>query len=455
MRTNKPVIHQAQTHEGGIADPHQTPLEELRRAVSTCLLFENTFYEIGNDLAVRIAGLCQQVGNEEIAALAQQARTDLKLRHVPLFLCVQLARKRWNRLAPVLTAVIQRPDELAEFLSLYWQPKRQPLSKQVKKGLALAFQKFSAFQLAKWNRPDAVKLRDVLFMCHAKPKDQEQDATWKRLIAGTLDVPDTWEVALSGGADKKATFERLLSEKKLGYMALLMNVRNMSESGVQQELVERALREGAKGSKALPFRFIAAYKHAPQYAQALSDAMELAVEGILPGTTALVVDVSGSMLEALSGKGETKRWEAAAGLTVLLRKLCASCRVFTYSTSICEVPGLRGMGLVEVIKTSVGGGTNTAAALACVRQTCPELQRVILLTDEQSHDGIIPNWARYGYLINVAPYKPGLETNRHGWARINGWSDRIVDWMQRHEEYSAGNASDGEPAPTASARRDA
>ena len=433
MRSNTPTIHQAATHQGGRADAHQSDLTELRRAVSTCLLFEQTFYENGSDIAARIADLCTKAESGEIATLARQARTEMKLRHVPLFLCVQLARKRWAALAPVLEDVIQRPDELAEFLSLYWTPSRQPLSGQVKKGLAAAFRKFSAYQLAKWNRANAITLRDVLFLCHAKPKDAEQAETWRKLIDNTLPVPDTWETALSSGQGKRESWERLLRDRKLGYMALLMNVRNMASVGVPQSLVENALRDGAPNSKALPYRFIAAYKHAPQYAQALSDAMESAVQGELSGDTAVVIDVSGSMNDALSTKGETQRWEAAAGLAVLLRKMCASCRIFVYSHNCVEVANLHGMGLVATIQNLVGGCTNTALALSRVKQVCPGLNRVVLITDEQASDGMIQNWAEYGYIINVAPYRPGLEACRYGWVRINGWSERVVEWIASHE----------------------
>ncbi|MFO7863430.1 MAG: TROVE domain-containing protein, partial [Salinivirgaceae bacterium] len=104
---------------------------------------------------------------------------------------------------------------------MYWKDGRQPLSAQVKKGLAAAFQKFNAYQLAKYNRDGEVKLRDVLFLCHANPTSQEQELVWKKLIDGTLESPDTWEVNLSSGADKKETWERLLREEKLGALALL------------------------------------------------------------------------------------------------------------------------------------------------------------------------------------------------------------------------------------------
>jgi len=53
-------------------------------------------------------------------------------------------------------------------------------------------------------------LRDVLFLCHAKPKDAEQAAVWKYLVENTLGLPDTWEVALSAGKDKRENFRRCL-----------------------------------------------------------------------------------------------------------------------------------------------------------------------------------------------------------------------------------------------------
>jgi 60 kDa SS-A/Ro ribonucleoprotein len=436
VKSNKAVAYSAKTHEGGRADPHQTPLKELERAVATCLLWENTFYEKGSEIAARIADLCTQVKVEDIAAMAVRARTQLKLRHVPLFLCVQLLKRKAGPLAgAAILEVVKRPDEMGELISLYWEGKKKPLAAQLKKGLAKAFQKFSPYNLAKWNGDAAVKLRDVLFMVHAKPKDAEQEAVWKHLVDGTLESPDTWEVALSSGKDKKATWERLLREKKLGYMALLMNLRNMEQASVAYDLVSTALVSGAKGSMALPFRFVSAVKHAPSYAQPLSEAMEAAIEGELPGDTALVVDVSGSMNAPLSGRGTLQRYEAAAALAVLARGIVKGrCRIFTYDTSCREVAAHKGLGLVTEIQKHVGGGTNTDAALQFVQKACPDFARVILLTDEQAHDGINQAWTKYAYLINVAPYKPGLEGAAKGWTRINGFSERLIDWMRYEEE---------------------
>src|SRR3990167_1096568 len=273
MRTNLPIITEPLlTHEGGVAE-RQSPLVELTRAVSTCLLFENTFYESGLSIADQIKELCNKVadskgGLDAIAKLAVHARIKLHLRHVPLFLARHMARinssnlkyKGHNYTEKVLVDIIQRPDELSEFLSLYWKDNvdtqgklKKTLSAQVKRGLGEAFKKFNEYQLAKWNRDNEIKLRDVLFLVHAKPKDVVQEQIWKRLVNNELEIPDTWEVALSAGIDKKETWERLIREKKLGYMALLMNLRNMVSANVDASIVSEALLNGAIKSKALPF----------------------------------------------------------------------------------------------------------------------------------------------------------------------------------------------------------
>src|SRR5712671_4637468 len=232
----------ARTHEGAPARNISTELQ-LRRSVTACLLWETQFYEDGVEIAGRIAELVPKVAAEKVAALAVEAREKMKLRHVPLLLVREMARHTTHRAQVVdtLRRVIQRADELSEFVAIYWKDGRVPLSGQVKKGLAAAFPKFDEYQLAKYDRGGPVKLRDVLFLSHAKPRDAAQAGVWKKLIWGRLTTPDTWEVALSSGANKGEAWERLLHEQKLGALALLRNLRNMREVGVDESLVLSAL----------------------------------------------------------------------------------------------------------------------------------------------------------------------------------------------------------------------
>ena len=251
-----------------------TPEQALRRSVLACMLWEDEFYEDGVAIAGRIRELVPKVEAAKVAALAVEARTAMKLRHAPLLLVREMARHATHRalVAETLVRVIQRADELAEFVAIYWADGRAPLSAQVKKGLAAAFTRFDEYALAKYDRAGAVRLRDVLFLCHAKPRDAEQAAVWKRLIDGELATPDTWEVALSSGGDKRASWERLLPERKLGALALLRNLRNMKDAGVGEDLVIAAL-DAMKTDRVLPFRFLAAARYAPQWEEALERAM--------------------------------------------------------------------------------------------------------------------------------------------------------------------------------------
>src|SRR5690606_32214485 len=186
-----------------------------------------------------------------------------------------------------------------------------------------------------YDRKNAVRLRDVLFMVHAKPKDEAQAALWKRLVDNELATPDTWEVSLSAGADKKATFERLLREGQLGYLELLRNLRNMAQAGCDMGLVRDAIlaRKGAR--RVLPFRYVAAARACPQMEPAIDQALSEAIAELpaLPGKTIVLVDVSGSMNAPLSGKSDMTRMDAAAALASLIH---GDLRVFTFSNALVE-----------------------------------------------------------------------------------------------------------------------
>jgi len=421
------------THEGAAARHISSELQ-LRRSVLACLLWESQFYEDGVEIAGRIAELVPKVAVEKVAALAVEAREQMKLRHASLLLVREMARQKTHR-APVsetLARVIQRADELAEFVAIYWKDGRVPLSGQVKKGLAAAFPKFDEYQLAKYDRGGPIKLRDVLFLCHAKPRDEDQAAVWKRLIWGRLTTPDTWEVALSSGANKGEAWERLLREQKLGALALLRNLRNMREAGVDESLVLNALREMSTAC-VLPFRFLAAARYAPQWEEALEQAMlkSVAVSEKLSGKTIVLGDVSGSMTAPLSRRSEMQRTDAAYGLAVLLREIGGKLAVFSFSDNLVEVPARRGFALRDAIDVSQRhNGTYLGKAVEELNRK-EKYDRLIVITDEQAHDTVpAPNGK--GYVINVASYKNGVGYGK--WTHIDGWSESVIEYIRALEQ---------------------
>lgn len=432
------------THEGARAK-QVNPEMQLRRSVLACMLWENNFYEDGMDIAKRIQNLVPQVHPNKVAALAIEAREHMHLRHAPLLLVRELARNTLiPRIGPlvcnVLSHVIQRADELTEFLAIYWKDGKEPLSGQVKKGLAKAFGKFDAYQLAKYNRKGSVKLRDVLRLCHPKPKDKEQEALWRKLLDGTLESPDTWEVALSSGGDKKEHWERLLKESKLGALALIRNIRNMQSVGVDEGLLNESIMN-ANYSRVLPFRFIAAARHAPNLQEVLEGCMLKGLEGKekLPGKTALMVDVSGSMDQQLSRKSDVSRLDAACGLAILLREICESINIYTFSREVVNVPNWRGFALQNVIgRSQPHGGTYLGAAVDGVYEHHKhnKIDRLIVITDEQSHDRV-PDPKGLAYMINVSNMKNGVGYGP--WNHIDGWSESVVDYIVERERFWEAN----------------
>lgn len=417
------------THEGAPAKVVSAEAQ-LRRSVMSCLLWEKEFYEDGQKIATRIAQLCTQVSLETVAKIAIDAREQSKLRHVPLLLVREMARRGGKLVAKTLERVIQRADELTEFLAIYWADGKVPLSAQVKKGLARAFTKFDAYQLAKYNRDGAVKLRDVLFLTHAKPRDEEQERMWKQLVEGNLPTPDTWEVELSASEDKRVSWSRLLGEKRLGGLALLRNLRNMQQAAVDENFIRAAL-VGMNTSRILPFRFIAAARYAPRFEPELEAAMfsSCAILPKLVGKTILLVDHSGSMNANLSQKSDMTRFDAACGLAMVAREVCEHVQVFSFSYDTIEVPPRRGFALRDAIEAS-NQWAGTYLDLAMKHINTLSYDRLIVITDEQSH-GAVPDPIRRGYMINVASARNGV--GYYSWTHLDGFSENIVRFIAHLE----------------------
>lgn len=420
------------TAEGGKAR-RISSMQELRRSVLACMLWEDSFYEDGESIADRIVSLVKDMPKDKldmVAALAVEARSKQNLRHVPLLIINALVSVGY-KVADTIYAVIQRPDEITELLAIYWKDGKKPIAKQIKKGLAKAFTKFNEYSLAKYNQDKAIKLRDVLFLVHAKPKNEEQAALWKRLVNKELATPDTWEVEISASKDKKASWTRLIEEKRLGGLATLRNLRNMQEANVEENVISKAIKQ-ADYSRVLPFRFIAADRYAPHYEPDIESAMLSKLQGMakLPGKTILLVDVSGSMNEALSAKSDMLRADAAFGLGMILRELCESLRIFTFSNNLIEVAPRHGFALRDAMRDSQGhGGTYLGGALEKIVPIPHD--RLIVITDEQTADRI-PQVTGKNYMLNVASEKNGVGYG--DWRHIDGFSEACVDYIIESEK---------------------
>lgn len=461
------------THEGAPAQRINAE-QQLRRSVMACLLWEDSFYESGENIAQRIIDCVAKVKPQVVAALAIEARK--KLRHIPLLLVRAMAALPTHRhlVANTLCQVIQRPDEITEFMAIYWKNGKCPISAQVKRGLARAFGKFNEYSLAKYNRDGAIKLRDVLFLCHADPYmesqspiaprsierkyvdkqtgkvstkklDRDDGSLFAKLINNQLATPDTWEVALSAGADKKELFTRLLSEDKLGALAFIRNLRNMRDAGVDERLVMQCS-QSVKLERVLPFRFISAARAVPAWEPMIESMMLRCLSGAekLLGKTMIVVDNSGSMYQAnVSKKSDITRADAAAALAILIREICDNVCVLAFSDNTNLVPARRGFALRDAIRNATAhSSTNTQLAIQMAARE--KYDRIIVITDEQSHTQVNGPLTKQAYFINVSVEKNGIGYGP--WTHIDGWSESVVDYIQSIERVDNVDHNSGEVA---------
>lgn len=463
MKTNKRPTTPARYTHGGTIAANINAAQELQRSVMACLLWEDEFYENGSSNAARIKALVPKVKPEKVAAIATIARTDMHLRHVPLLLVREMARYDTHRpyVESTLYNVIQRADEMAEFLSIYWREGKTPLANSVKRGLARSFDKFDEYQFGKYKgRTNNISLQDVIRLVHPSPGDckctqqghccnTDKSDLYGRIARNELATPDTWEVNLSAndGQPKRQKWTRLLQEQRLGGMALLRNLRNMEQAGVDEQLIRDALLN-MNTNRILPFRFIAAAKAAPRYEHEIETAMLRGLQQApkLPGKTLVVIDVSGSMYgSSLSAKSDMDRALAASALGAIARELCENSVIYaTAGNDITRVhrtelvPNRRGMALVDAIyglSTPLGGGgiflKSVTDYLKEREKTC---DRMIVITDEQdtsrdpaSSPKLVQPFGKHNYMINVASYRNGIGYDK--WTHIDGWSDAVFKYM--------------------------
>ena len=432
--------------------------------------------------------------------MAVEARERMNLRHVPLWVVREMARTESHKpwVADTLAQVIQRPDELGEFLKLYWladegKADKQPLSAQVKKGLARAYTKFGAYGLAKYNQDNAIKLRDVMFLVHPTPKDADtvqdlqianavnkgkykrgavlrhnagQGKLWQQLVTNSLPTPDTWEVALSAGGNRPEVWTRLINEDKLGALAYIRNLRNMANAHVDPAVVKAGLLK-LNTRRVLPFRFVAAAKAAPAYETELDQLLvRSAIEnGQITGRTVVVIDVSGSMYnKPVSSKSDMDRALAACAMGAIAREMFPDSGIYATAGSdakhihaTVEVPGRHGMALVDAIFAQChplgGGGIFLTQVCNWLREREKNVARMIVITDEQDcSDPRVRSDAptnatplgKNNYMINVNTYEHGIGYDPK-WTHIDGWSEAVLNYIAACEDPSALNGEPNDP----------
>lgn len=238
---------------------------------------QESYYRAANDGAKEMIALLGEVDPYFAAQAAVYARREFGMRSVTHLLAAALAEKAsgtdWGR--RFFDRIVRRPDDMLEITAAYRAlNKGSNLTNAMKKGFAAAFDRFDGYQLAKYRAgTKAIKLIDMVNLVRPVPTQRNATAL-QQLVEGTLRNVDTWEAKLSQagtqvqGEDKEQAkteaWAEMIREGKLGYMALLRNLRNLLQAGLQdaeftqviaQLTDERAIRKSLQ----FPFRFLSAY----------------------------------------------------------------------------------------------------------------------------------------------------------------------------------------------------
>ncbi len=456
--------------------------QALYDIIVTTLFGKDKFYESNDDTLVRLKeAVYNVVGKGNIDFIANSivhARSAMNIRSMPLILTVLLAEAlrsqntSYDNMRRVTCDVIQRADQINDLfayaVTVFGSAKKIPMA--IKRGLADAFNKFGAYNFAKYNRANgAVKFTDVLRVVHPTPKDAEHAAIFDKLMneartepskAGKLETPYTWETELSEagktGKSKAKVWTELINSNKLGYMALLRNLRNMNQeqvsSAVMNTVFERLVDpEQVKRSKQLPFRFVSAYdaviESNSKMKRAISRAMDASLSNIpvLGDNVWIVVDVSASMggTWGMRDSSGTLPIKTATLFAAALAKANADADnvVVTLFSDNAKNASINTddsvMSIADKLRKEVyGGGTNLSAALNNMKTLGFKPDTVVLLSDMQvNHLSGSQSVASYfdadtvKVAIDLNGYTSTPAGQMDGWHQLSGWSERLFDFI--------------------------
>lgn len=457
---------------------------ELVTRAATSFWKEPKFYGEADEQAKEFIELAERVAKQDtefVFKLAVYCRNVLKLRTVSVVLFV-IASNYSNPINKVLEnpgkvkltkkeaaqtglarkyaeRVIVRADEVMEAVAFQIEHKgsKAKFPKNLQRGLADVLLSFDEYELAKYDRPGSVKLRDAIILLHPKPKTKVKAALLKRALEGQLKTPKTWEVEISTKGSTKANWEKIMPE--LHYMALLRNCRNFLEKGVKMRHVLARISnpEEVAKSKQLPFRFLSAYRELQEVSspdtndalEAVASAFDASMVNVaeLKGTTVVLVDHSGSMEGAVSEKSKVSRFDAACALAAIVNAKSKKSNVLCFSEDFKVVNLRKGAGIdvIQLLKTCMPfGGTNTGRVMQFLVDSKLKADRVILLTDEQQNEGdpVGQVWSEYRnkvnpeavlYSVDLAGYGTSSFAPGNGVVKLAGFTERLLDLVRTNE----------------------
>jgi hypothetical protein len=438
----------------------ETPKLQLTTMVLTSFLKEQ-YYRSEKTQLVELKQLLTQVPPEYAAKVAIYARQQFGMRSISHVIAAEIAHnvhgEDWTK--HFYNAVIHRPDDITEIIA-YYLTNYGKLPNALKKGLAKSFDKFDGYHLAKYrSATKKIKLVDAVNLVHPKPMGKNSEAL-KQLIENKLVSTDTWETELTKAGQKAETEEskmelkkeawtNLVQTGKIGYFALLRNLRNIIDQA--PEIIPKALslltnEELIKKSLVLPFRYQTALKALEQHGPtprevtiAINKAVDISLKNVpyLDGKTLIALDCSGSM--------EGQPLEIGALFAAVLYKANdADLILFSNDAEYYNPNPLdTTLSLAQQIRSRAeAAGTNFHAIF---QRASKPYTRIIILSDMQAWIGFDTpktSFTEYKQKTNSDPYIYSFDLQGNGNLQfperniyaLAGFSEKIFDVMPLLEQ---------------------
>ncbi len=443
----------------------QNPKMQLASILLTSFA-QDQYYRSAKQTFDELVKLLSTVDAQFAAKAGIYARKEMGMRSITHVLAVELAiyisGQSWAK--AFYNQIVKRPDDMLEIAAYYFANGGEKLPNAMKKGFAKAFDKFDAYQLAKYRgERKSVKLIDLVNLVHPIPTDRNATAL-EALVAGELKSTDTWEAKLTKAgqsatsnadkADRKAAaWKELVLTGKIGYFALLRNLRNIAEQapGLTTDVCKLLTNKNRiRKSLVLPFRYLTAMDAINESGidnkrpilKALNQALESSLDNVpkFDGRTLIVLDDSGSMTGGRRTNGKSPIQIGATFAAMLYKSNNADMMRFSDNASYTKPYfGDAAMSIAErLIKSARAAGTNFNSIFETANKA---YDRIIILSDMQGWIGYnapTKAFADYKQRYGANPFIYSFDLQGYGSLQfpeqkvfcLAGFSDKVFDIMQ-------------------------
>jgi len=332
--------------------------ERIKIASDKAINFANAgdLDDVTKEIIAAVWDVCESNNPKDALSIANWLRNEMNIRLTPQVILVLCSRHPATQefIREYAPKIIVRPDEVKSVLiSHRYFFGNKTIKNCLNMGLGDAISKFGEKALIKYDDLNYPKWKDVLrwikrkqgwplskdlarYFTHGEVSKTGTPIAYRRkLLSAKTEFDDeakilakesfaNWEVLSSQFAvnekGKKDIWSFGVENELIGYMAMLRNLRNILESKVDHNVIDKVCKEISDPakilrSKQLPFRFLSASKivedlsnvdrmNASQVLEAINAACDISAENVesIPGVTVVFADNSGSMSKPVSKK---------------------------------------------------------------------------------------------------------------------------------------------------------